>query len=68
MARDEAGPESHIDLEAAFEDSSALTILDLVRLKRNLANLFGRKVELIQQGTLKEGVRETVEAEAVLAF
>jgi predicted nucleotidyltransferase len=68
MARDEAGPESDIDLEAAFEDPSALTLLDLVRLERHLASLLGRKVELIQQGTFKEGVQDSVEAEAVLAF
>jgi len=68
MARDEAGPESDIGLEAAFEEPSALTILDLVRPERHLADLLGRKVELIQQGTFKEGVRESVEAEAVFAF
>jgi predicted nucleotidyltransferase len=68
MARDEAGPDSDVDLEAAFEDASQLTLLDLVRLERHLSGLLGRKVELIQQGAFKDDVRERVEAEAVLAF
>ena len=68
MARDDAGPESDVDLEAAFENASELTLLDLVRLERHLSGLLGRKVELIQQGAFKDGIRERVEAEAVLAF
>jgi predicted nucleotidyltransferase len=68
VARDEAGPESDIDIEAAFENSSELTLLDLVRLERHLSGLLGRKVELVQQGSFKDDVRQRVEAEAVLAF
>ena len=68
MARDDAGPESDVDLEAAFENASELTLLDLVRLERHLSGLLGRKVELIQQRAFKDGIRERVEAEAVLAF
>lgn len=68
MARDEAGPESDIDVEAAFEDASSLTLLDLVRVERHLSGLLGRNVELIQQGGFKDDVRDRVEAEAVLAF
>lgn len=68
VARDEAGPDSDIDLEAAFEDASKLTLLDLAKLERRLAGLLGCKVELIQQGTFRDGIAERVEAEAVLAF
>ncbi len=68
VARDEAGPESDIDLEAAFENVDALTLLDIAKLERHLSGLLGRRVELIQQGTFKEGLRERLEAEAVLAF
>ena len=55
-------------LEAAFENASKLTLLDLAKLESRLSSLPGRKVELIQQGTFKGGIRECVEAEAVLAF
>jgi predicted nucleotidyltransferase len=68
VARDEAGPDSDIDLEAEFEDVDALTLLDIAKLERYLSGLLGRRVELIQRGTLKDGIRERVEAEAVLAF
>ena len=72
VARDEAGTDSDVDVEAAFEDASKLTLLDLAKLERRLSGLLGCllgcKVELIQQGTFKNGVAERVEAEAVLAF
>jgi predicted nucleotidyltransferase len=68
VARGEAGPESDIDLEAEFENVDALTLLDIAKLERHLSGLLGRRVELIQHGTLKDGIRERVEAEAVLAF
>ena len=60
--------DSDVDLEAAFEDPSKLTLLDLANLERRLSGLLGRKVELIQQGTLRDGIAERVESEAVLAF
>jgi len=68
VARDESGPDSDIDLEAAFEDSSKLTLLDLASLERRLSGLLGCKAELVQQGTFRGGIAERVEAEAVLAF
>jgi predicted nucleotidyltransferase len=68
VARNEAGPDSDIDLEAAFEDASNLTLLDLAKLESRLSGLLGRKVELIQQGTFRDGIAERVESEAVLAF
>jgi len=55
-------------LEAAFEDASKLTLLDLAKLENRLSGLLGRKVELIQQGTFRDGIAERVESEAVLAF
>jgi len=68
VARDEAGAESDVDLEAAFENVDALTLLDIAKLERHLSGLLGHRVELFQQGTFKEGLRERLEAEAVLAF
>ena len=68
VARDEAGPDSDVDLEAAFEDASVLTLLDLARLENHLSGLLGRRVELFLQGTFRDSIRERVEAEAVLAF
>ena len=67
VARDEAGPESDIDIEAAFEDASKLTLLDLSQLERRLSGFLGCHVELVQKGTFKDGIAGRVEAEAVLA-
>jgi hypothetical protein len=68
VARDESRPDSDIDLEAAFEDASKLTLLDLAKLERRLSVLLGCKVELVQRGTFRDGIAERVDSEAVLAF
>jgi predicted nucleotidyltransferase len=52
-ARGDRRPDSDIDLLARFDE---------------LADLLGRAVDLIEEGTLKPRVQKSVEAEAVRAF
>lgn len=67
-ARDAARPESDIDLLAAFDDTRALSLLDVLRIENQLADLLGQTVDLIEEGTLKSRVRQNVDREAVRAF
>jgi len=67
-ARGEAGPESDVDLLAAFDTARRLSILDVVGIELQLSDLLGVRVDLSEEGTLKPRVRESVEAEAVIAF
>jgi predicted nucleotidyltransferase len=67
-ARDAAGPESDIDLLAAFDEARPLSLLDVIRIENQLADLFGRPIDLIEEGTLKPRVRQNVDREAVRAF
>jgi len=67
-ARGEAGPDSDVDLLAAFEAERRLTILDVVGIELQLSDLLRVRVDISEEGTLKPRVRESVEAEAVLAF
>ena len=67
-ARGEAGPESDVDLLAAFDAARRLSILDVVGIELQLSDLPGVRVDLSEEGTLKPRVRESVEAEAVIAF
>jgi uncharacterized protein len=67
-ARDTAGPESDIDLLAAFDEARALSLLDVIRIENQIADLLGQPVDLIAEGTLKRRARQNVEREAVRAF
>jgi predicted nucleotidyltransferase len=67
-ARGDAGPDSDVDLLAAFDKSRRLSLLDLVGIELRLADLLGVRVDLSEEGTLKPRVQQSVKAEAVRAF
>jgi predicted nucleotidyltransferase len=67
-ARGEHGPNSDVDLLAAFDGGRRLSLLDVAGIERRIAQILGRRVELVEEGTLKPRVRKNVEAEAVRAF
>ena len=67
VARDEAKPESDVDLIAAF-DATRRSLPDRVRLENRLADLLGAKVDLAPAPMLKADIRERAAREAVLAF
>jgi predicted nucleotidyltransferase len=67
-ARDAAGPESDIDLLAAFDEARPLSLLDVIRIENQLADLLGQPIDLIEEGTLKPRVQQNVDREAVPAF
>ncbi|MBV9757553.1 MAG: nucleotidyltransferase family protein [Alphaproteobacteria bacterium] len=66
--RSEAGPDSDIDLLADFDRGRQLSLLDVIGIEDRLSDLLGRRVDLIEAGTLKPRVRRTVHHEAVRAF
>jgi len=67
-ARDEARPDSDIDLLAAFDEARPLSLLDVIRIENQLADLLGQPVDLIEEGTLRPRARRNVDREAVRAF
>jgi predicted nucleotidyltransferase len=67
-ARDEARPDSDIDLLAAFDEAVPLSLLDVMRIENQLADLLGQPVDLIEEGTLRPRARRNVDREAVRAF
>jgi uncharacterized protein len=68
FARDEATPQSDVDLMAEFDTGREFSLLDRVRLGNRLAEMLGAKVDLAPARMLKDGVRERAAREAVLAF
>jgi predicted nucleotidyltransferase len=61
-------PANDVDLMAEFDSSRHLTLLDMVGLENNLADLLGVPVDLAPVKMLKERVRERASREAVVAF
>lgn len=67
-ARREQTGESDIDLLAALDSGRRLSLLDVVHLENRLSDLLGRKVDLVEDSTLKPHVRRRVAKDAVRAF
>jgi predicted nucleotidyltransferase len=66
-ARGEARPDSDIDLLAAFDNARRLSLLDVIRIENQISDLLGHAVDLIEEGTLKPRVRQSVDREAMRA-
>ena len=62
------GPDSDIDLLAAFDQTRRISLFDFAGIEIQISELLGRPVDLAEEGTLKPRVRNIVEAEAVRAF
>jgi predicted nucleotidyltransferase len=67
-ARGDRGPDSDIDLLAAFDDTRRISLLDIVGIELQLAKILGQPVDLTEEGKLKPRIQKSVEAEAVRAF
>jgi hypothetical protein len=59
-ARTNAAPDSDVDLLATFDESRRLSLLDVVGIELQLADLLGVRVDLSEEGTLKPRVRQTL--------
>jgi predicted nucleotidyltransferase len=63
VARDQASPESDIDLLVEFSTRPGFD--GYMRLKERLESLLGRRVDLVMTGALKPSVRPEIEREAI---
>jgi len=63
VARDEAGPESDVDILVDFRETPGLS--EYMRLKLWLEERLGSQVDLVMKGALKPWARPGVEAEAI---
>jgi uncharacterized protein len=67
-ARGEMRPDSDIDLLVEFLPHAKLDLLDHAGLMLDLAQLLGRKVDLVSKNGLKPLIRASVLAEARLVY
>lgn len=62
--RGEMGPDSDIDLLVVFSESSRIGLIEFARLQRELAELFGRPVDLVPKDGLKAALKSEVLSQA----
>lgn len=53
VLRDDFGPESDVDLLVTFAPDAPWTLLDLVEIRDNFADLVGRPVDIIERSTVE---------------
>ena len=63
VARDEAGPESDVDILVEFR--GAATLARFMDLKSLLESTLGRRVDLVTQKALRDRLRPGIEKDAV---
>jgi predicted nucleotidyltransferase len=57
VLREDFSPQSDIDVLVAFEPGTSRSLFDLVEMRDELRALFGRKVDLVSQGGLRNPFR-----------
>lgn len=67
VARDDARPDSDVDLLVEFDRRFPVGLFAFVRLQRYLEELLGCTVDLVERGALHRAMRDRVYAEAIRA-
>lgn len=68
VARDQAGPDSDIDIMVDIEPTAPVGVFEYVGIIRFIEGLFPGKVEVADRQTLISRVRRTAERDAIHAF
>ena len=68
VARDEARPDSDVDLLVEFDPARSIGELQFLELERRLAAMIGAPVDLSVPDALKPGMRDRILGEAVRAL
>lgn len=67
-ARDEARPDSDVDLMARFDKARCRTLLDYAGVEGRLAEILNVHVDLAPEDMMHEPVRTEAEREAIFVF
>jgi predicted nucleotidyltransferase len=68
VARDEAGPDSDIDIAVDLGPGAATNMFAYAGLKRQVAELFAGPVDVVDRAALKPAFRNSVDADLIYAF
>lgn len=68
-ARGELRPDSDIDLLVRFDKSARVSLLDFAHIQRELTNLFGREVDLVERdAVVNPFMRRTIMRDATILY
>jgi predicted nucleotidyltransferase len=68
MARNEAGPNSDVDLMAEYDPEKSLSLLDICKLQNKIEDLLDAKVDLATRRLMRPIIKESAEEDAIDAF
>lgn len=68
IARDEARPDSDVDVLVDLDEARSLSLIDVAGLQLFLSDLLGRDVEVAQRKGLKPLLKDNILAEVVKIF
>lgn len=54
ILREDFGPDSDVDILVSFEPGAVVTMGSFMRVERELAEIIGRKVDLVDRGAVEE--------------
>ena len=59
------GKRSDVDLLVTFDKERSLSLFQFIRIENELCKLLGRKVDLVEEDTLKPGIGSRILKEAI---
>ena len=57
VLREDFSPSSDVDVLVSFEENATWSLFDLVEVKAELGEIFGRDVDLVEKGSLRNPFR-----------
>jgi len=68
FARGEETPDSDVDLLVQFDHSSPIGMFRYARMHREMEELLGRKVDLVEEGTLRAAASITADRDKKIIY
>lgn len=68
FSRNEQNLSSDIDIMLSFSQPNSISLLTYINMQNRLSDLTGRKVDLVEEGFLKEFAKANFEKEKVLIY
>ena len=68
FARGEETPESDVDVLVVYDRSQPIGLFRYARMHREMEELLGRKVDLVEEGTLRPAASETANRDRKIIY
>ena len=65
VLRDDFGPYSDVDVLVTFRDSAHPTLFSLITMQKELADMLGRRVDLVERASIEQS-RNQIRRRAIL--